>query len=144
MQSRKESEMAYQHKEAFALMWYSCVCGHRERFWNSRDGVTPFGGIQCPSCGQQGLSLTGGLSHVRFDLDEHAPDHKPYPGQRIWRDGTQQEAVSILMRRFASLKERNYVVPDEVQGQMIAEIGLPSSEFQPGWPTWERVKDREL
>jgi hypothetical protein len=65
--------MAYQHKEAFALMWYACACGHRERFWNSRDGVTPFGGIECPSCGEKGMSMTGGLSHIRFDLDEHAP-----------------------------------------------------------------------
>jgi DNA-directed RNA polymerase subunit RPC12/RpoP len=135
--------MAYQHKEAFALMWYRCdACGHTERFWNSRDGVTPFGGVQCPSCGLQGLH--GGLSHYGFHLDECVPNHKPYPGQRIWRDGTQQEAVAILTRRFASLKERNYVVPDEVQGQMLAEIGLPSSEFQKGWPTWERVKDRVL
>jgi hypothetical protein len=66
--------MAYQHKEAFALMWYACACGHRERFWNSRDGVTPFGGIQCPSCGEQGMSMTGGLSHIRFDLDECVPE----------------------------------------------------------------------
>jgi hypothetical protein len=132
--------MEFKHKEAFALMWYRCDgCGHTERFWNSRDGVTPFGGIRCPSCGLQGLH--GGLSHLAFHLDEYAPDHKPYPGQRFWRDGTADEARAILERRFASFKERGQEVPLDVRMKMFAEIGLPSSEFPPGWPMWERVPD---
>ena len=32
----------HNHREAFCLMWYACPCGHAERYWNSRDGVTPF------------------------------------------------------------------------------------------------------
>jgi hypothetical protein len=138
--------MAYKHKEAFALMWYACVgsrgnvtCGHAELFWNSRDGVTPFGGIRCPSCGSQGLQ--GGLSHIHFHLDEHAPNHKPYPGQRIWRDGTNEEAAAILRRRFALFAERGQTVPPDVREKMIAEIGQQESEFPPGWPMWERIPD---
>jgi DNA-directed RNA polymerase subunit RPC12/RpoP len=132
--------MAYKHKEAFALMWYRCdACGHTERFWNSRDGVTPFGGVRCPSCGLQGLH--GGLSHFHFHLDECVPDHKPHPGQRIWRDGTDLEAKVILERRFAAFEARGQAVPQDVREKMIAEIGQPTSEFQPGWPMWVRVSE---
>ena len=35
--------MDYQHKEAYCIMFYKCdKCHAVERFWNSRDGVTPF------------------------------------------------------------------------------------------------------
>src|SRR5438128_138761 len=46
------------HGEAFMLMWYECRgCGARERVWNSRDGVTPFG-MGCASCGTDNMLHT--------------------------------------------------------------------------------------
>jgi hypothetical protein len=138
---RRRSVTTYRHREAFALMWYRCPCGHTERFWNSRDGVTPFGGVQCPSCGERGLSMTGGLSHAAFHLDQTAPDHRPHPGQRIWRDGTQAEAIAILDRRFQAFADRGHPVPKEAREKMISEIGSSESEFSPGWPMWERTPE---
>ncbi len=39
-------------KEAWALMIYVCDhCQHKERIWNARPHVTPFGGIPCQLCG---------------------------------------------------------------------------------------------
>lgn len=78
----------YQHAEAFCLMWYGCQCGHRERIWNSRDGVTPFT-LRCPSCGE----LT--LSHVDWGLDERRPDHIPAYGQRIFVETSYEMALDM-------------------------------------------------
>lgn len=83
----------YQHKEAYCLMWYACPCGHRERFWNSRDGVTPFGTF-CPSCDQPSLH------HVEWQRDERAPNHKPFHGQRVWVDMTRERAEQLAHKRI--------------------------------------------
>jgi hypothetical protein len=83
--------VTYQHKEAFCLMTYACKCGHRERIWNSRDGVTPFA-AQCPSCDD------GIMQHVDWALDRRAVEHKLRPGQKFWRDGTPDEAEAIMRR----------------------------------------------
>lgn len=79
--------------EAFMLMWYACDCGHRERIWNSRDGVTPFA-LMCPSCAGE----MGTLRHIAWQWDKYAPDHKPHPGQRFFRDGTPDEAQAIMQQ----------------------------------------------
>ncbi|WP_157382583.1 hypothetical protein [Burkholderia ubonensis] len=84
------------HAEAHALMWYACECGHRERIWNSRDGITPFV-IPCPSCG----SAT--LYHVAFDRDVATPDHRPHDGQRVFVDMTREQAEGIAERFLAQL-----------------------------------------
>lgn len=99
------------HVEAFCLMWYACPCGHRERFWNSRDGVTPFGTV-CPSCGKPDLH------HVDFFRDVYAPDHKLAVGQRAWIGMTRERAVEIADARIAltgsklSPHEREVVIDD--------------------------------
>ncbi len=82
------------HKEAFCLMWYGCACGHRERFWNSRDGVTPFCTL-CPSCNRPDLT------HVWFNRDEPAPTHKPAHGQCVWIDMTRERASQLARERIA-------------------------------------------
>lgn len=79
-------EAGHKHAEAFNLMWYACRCGHRERIWNSRDGVTPFG-TACPSCGEPSLQ------HWAFHLDEFKPDHQPAFGQRVWIGMTRERAA---------------------------------------------------
>ena len=122
--------MSYQHKEAFCLMWYACKdCGARERIWNSRDGVTPFG-TTCRSCGKI-------ANHVEWGRDEQAPNYKPISGQRFWRDGTPDEAEAFMRRRIEKMKGTEWEVTDpEYMAQLIATARDPSqsSEFQKGWP----------
>lgn len=77
----------YKFCEAFCLMWYACDCGHRERFWNSRDGITPFG-TSCPSCG-------GVMNHVQWPLDTLAPDHVPHH----WTELTERNALHDRTKR---------------------------------------------
>ena len=116
-----------QHKEAFALMWYGCECGHRERMWNSRDGVTPFG-LTCPSCGQQNLR------HINWQLDQPAPQHFPHKGQRVWRDGTPDEAVEIMAKRIATLRAAGRELDQDDADSLLASARSGEQEFQPGWP----------
>lgn len=117
-----------QHKEAFCLMWYACKCGHRERIWNSRDGVTPFG-CDCPSC------KGGIMDHVEWHRDEPAPNHKLSRGQRFWRDGTPDEAEAIMRRRIEKSKGGRWE-PDEVTAARLIKSARDDSEgeFQKGWP----------
>lgn len=130
----------HQYGERFALMWYACEagrgqvkrkhCGHRERLWNSRNGVTPFG-IRCTKC-------DGFMSHVDWHLDEYAPDHKPAPGSRFFRDGTTAEAITILTKRFADRLDNPHAKAQ--MNRMLLEIDAGRiDEFRPGWPTIETV-----
>lgn len=123
----------HNHGEALCLMWYACTCGHQERIWNSRDGVTPFG-ASCPSCGN------GNLTHVRWREDKYSPDHKLVRGQRFWRDGTPDEAEAIMRRRIEKMRDK-YPITDEDFKTLIADsragidqrTGQPN-EFRKGWP----------
>lgn len=118
----------YKHKEAFALMWYRCdECGHRERIWNSRDGVTPFG-ISCPSCGGHDLL------HADWHFDDREPDYEAHAFQRFFRDGTADEAVAIIMQRIAHYAEVGNPVPDDVQKHLLAEAREQKGDWDPGWP----------
>lgn len=116
-----------QHKEAFCLMWYACDCGHRERIWNSRDGVTPFA-CGCPSCG-------GTMTHISFHRDEPRLNHKLNPGQKFFRDGTPDEAEKFILYRAEALKN-TYPIREDHLNQLIsmAREGHPDSEFRKGWP----------
>lgn len=133
----------FQHKEAFCLMTYECVgshkslsertggCGHRERFWNSRDGVTPFM-MQCPSCG-------GDLQHVKWGDDVRAQNHKPHWGQGVWRDGTPDDAERIMRKRIESCKGTQYEC-DEARTEQLVKMARDGGEgeFQKGWPMFTR------
>lgn len=124
----------YRHGEAFCLMWYECrnkQCGHRERIWNSRDGVTPFG-MQCPSCGDSTLN------HAYFGSDVFAPDHKLRVGQRYWRDGTPDEAAFYMQQRINRCVGTEWECTQAMAAELIGiarsgESG-ESSEFGKGWP----------
>ncbi len=95
------------HVEAFCLMWYACQsCQHREQFWNSRDGVTPFG-TTCPSCG------ASELMHTEFYRDSYMPNHTPAFGQRVWVDMTKERAESYAKKRLEALKAHRRVIPSE-------------------------------
>lgn len=121
----------YKHKEAFCLMWYACKdCGHRERIWNSRDGVTPFG-ILCRSCGKF-------ANHVEWQRDECRPDYKPIKGQHIFRDGTPEEAEKFMRARIEKAKGTAHEPSPEYAALLVATVRNPddprNSEFQRGWP----------
>lgn len=131
--------MNYQHKEAYCLMWYACPCGHRERVWNSRDGVTPFGGLLCISCGGKGLSDRG-MAHAQFYLDECVVDHKLNDGQLFFRDGTPEEAVAILERRFVHFEKNGDKVPDHIRNSLLDHARNQREEWQKGWPMAERYR----
>lgn len=106
-QLRKLQEAGHKNGDAFMLYWYECVgearrvheeqkrpCGHRERIWNSRDGVVPFA-ARCPSCGSI-------MQHALWSGDEYAPDHKLRPFQKYWADMTEERARQIAKRVIAS------------------------------------------
>lgn len=126
----------YDHPEAFALMWYACNCGHRERIWNSRDGVTPFGGVSCISCG-------GSLTHVDFKLDEPRPDHELRLGQLFWRDGTAGDAITIIKNRIRIWQERRKPMPEEIAEQLLEDARNQTGEWGRRWPMldrWDKAK----
>src|SRR6266705_934987 len=108
----------HNHKKAFCLMWYACKCGHRERIWNSRDGVTPFC-MQCPSCGQPDMH------HIAWNADEYAPEHIPHEGQRMWINMTREEALRIakirleLSRAMGHERENE---EDDLEGRIAESI----------------------
>jgi hypothetical protein len=103
------------HAEAFCLMWYACECGHEERIWNSRDGVTPFG-MQCPSCGKPDMF------HRFFGSDTYAPDHKPNRGQRVWIDMTLEQAQQCADARIVSAAAHGHVIPEAHRQPLISSI----------------------
>ncbi|WP_157874832.1 hypothetical protein [Paraburkholderia atlantica] len=88
--------MSRLHADGYALMWYACSCGHRERIWNSRDGVTPYV-VPCPSCG------ASSLTHVDWHDDQTRPTYTPHDGQRVFVDMTRAQASQIVARAFQRL-----------------------------------------
>lgn len=125
--------MTYRHKEAFCLMWYACKCGHRERIWNSRDGVTPFG-TSCPSCGDHSLY------HVDWGRDAPAPAHQLSLGQRFFRDGTPEEAIAIIERRIVNSERSGHPVPDDIAASLRESARLLKEEWRQGWPKLDRYE----
>lgn len=118
--------------EAFCLMWYACECGHRERIWNSRDGITPFS-IGCPSCGEL-------MRHVDWRKDRSAPDHEPWPYQRYFRDGTPDDAERIMRRRIETCPTGDA----EYDKQLIEFARKGDGEFAQGWPMLDIHLPHEL
>jgi hypothetical protein len=130
--------ISYQHKEAYCLMWYKCTsCHHTERIWNARDGVTPFC-TTCPSCGQLDLE------HHAFQHDQCVPDYKLNLYQRFWRDGTNEEAIAILSRRWEQMAvhhldiTRMYTSKQDYIEHCLAD---PHSIFYTGWPMLDICKE---
>lgn len=119
--------MTYKHAEAFCLMAYACDCGARETIWNSRDGVTPLGGVYCSSCGYPTMQ------HVDWNADRPDPSHKLYDGQRFFRDGTADEAVALTQRRIDAAGYRGRSAK-----HMLDDARNLTGEWHKGWPTIER------
>jgi len=87
--------------EGLCLMYYQCKkCGVRERLWNSRPRVTPFG-ISCAAC-------KGHMLHVDWNRDEYAPNHRPSIGERIFIDWSKEAAE----KHYYELVEKNWEHPE--------------------------------
>lgn len=113
----RKTERGHNHVEAFCLMWYACPCGHQERYWNSRDGVTPFGTL-CPSCDQPDMK------HVRWREDQYAPHHKPAHGQRVWVDMTRERAEHYAKERIASAEKAGHTIaPSRFEPLVLSIMG---------------------
>lgn len=118
--------MNYQHAEAYCIMFYKCEkCHAVERFWNSRDGVTPF--IVTERC----IRCLGDMQHFDFHLDKCTPDHIPYRGQGVFTD-----MPDALKRTYAHIRTNNFLAAggqvDNKTEQSIYE------SFQPGEPFFFR------
>ncbi len=121
----------HRYGEAYMLMWYICKsCRAREMIWNSRDGVTPFG-INCPSCGEI-------MNHVDWNSDRYEPNHQLNGDQRFFRDGTPDEAETIIRARIERL-QNHYPLSDQEQEQLVKSCRSGKEhEFQQGWPILDR------
>ncbi|MBB5443255.1 MULTISPECIES: hypothetical protein [unclassified Paraburkholderia] len=95
-QAQAAAAVSRLHADGYALMWYACACGHRERIWNSRDDVVPYM-VPCPSCGRTSLA------HVEFERDEVSKRYQPHEGQRVFVDMARDQAEQIIERAFARL-----------------------------------------
>lgn len=107
-----ESDRRYLHAEAFCTMVYKCLsCGHEERIWNSRDGVTPFI-VPCELCG-------GEAQHYDWRrLDKREPDHVLVLGERVFIDMPEGVARAILWRRVRAVAGTPY----ELKGERAKEF----------------------
>lgn len=114
----KLTARGHRHVEAFCLMWYACSCGHQERYWNSRDGVTPYC-TQCPSCDSPDM---GSLQHVRWREDAYAPGYKPHHGQRLWVDMTRERAEAYARGRIDAAAEHGHTFPPERLESLVLNI----------------------
>ena len=104
---------AFKHKEAYCRMTYTCKeCGHSERVWNGRDGVTPFL-IKCSKC-----NANNGMRHVNWQEDSCMPLFQPQKGERYFVHRTRQRAKELAVSNTDDLissglfeiKERNSII----------------------------------
>lgn len=114
----------HNHREAFWLMLYTCKdCGHKEKIWNSRDGVTPFG-TTCTICGEMDMIHTGPSTYE--------PDFIPQPGQYIWITFPQELRGPFGRGRVAAADGTQFQVDDPKLRQEVAQ-GVTDG-LQPGEP----------
>ena len=83
--------------DAWKLMIYVCDgCGHKERIWNARPHVTPFGGLPCDNCGNETMT------HAYFGSDVLAMDYRPVKGELIFIDTPPELALIYAKRTLAN------------------------------------------
>lgn len=122
----KEGNSKYQHAEAYCLMTYQCeMCGHTERLWNSRDGVTPYI-INCDRCDQPSR-------HIDFQRDLCKPKHVPTKGQRVFIDFPLELKEPLARRRVKRFFERTKGSrwEDDAFEQMVQDV---IRSYHPGNP----------
>jgi len=125
----------HHHMEAFCFMTYACEkCQHRERIWNSRDGVTPFS-MTCPECNDPAMTMT----HVEWQNDYYEPNAKLEPGALFWRDGTSAEAAEMMRKRIERAHGTAYELKPLAAAELIEAVRRGEGDFQKGWPKLDRV-----
>ena len=121
--------MNYNHVEAFCLMNYKCRnCGHREQLWNSRDGVTPFI-IDCIKC-------DGENEHVHFWMDKRKPFYRPYRGQRIFVDMTEERYLEMMQKRMEYFIGTEHEIPEEKRPEFLEEAVKDMRKGEPDIKVW--------
>ena len=86
--------------DAWKLMIYVCDdCQHKERIWNARPHVTPFGGVPCPTC-------PGHMTHAFFGSDKLVRDHAPVEGDLIFIDLPPELALIYARRLLANYPDQ--------------------------------------
>jgi hypothetical protein len=112
-------------------MWYQCeTCGARERFWNSRDGVTPFvvTGV-CKTC-------EGDMKHVDWTVDRCAPDYIPNKGDGVFIDFPESLKRTSALARIKAARGTEYEVPPEGLQETVAGIVLFFQDGEPWFFRW--------
>lgn len=144
MQITDTGVSGYMHGEAFALMLYECkVCGGREVLYNTRDGVTPFG-VPCRNEACNEHEMGSPMLHVNWKQDKCLPAFTPWPGMRVFRDGTLEEARAIMRRRIEACKGTEYERTPEETDAIVNAVTLDgNSGFRRGWPMIDLVGAKE-
>ena len=99
----------FNHAEAFCVMNYQCEsCGHNEKIWNSRDGVTPFI-VPCPVCNEPTHK------HINWKSDVFSPLHSMTmkPGERYFINLTLARAREIATIRVDRAIESGEIQPNQ-------------------------------
>ena len=118
----------HNHAEAFMLMEYACEdCGFSEAFWNSRDGVTPFG-TNCQECGGPNML------HHNWSKDQYAPAHIPHPGQGVWIDIPESLRSPATRARIASFNGTEFELKMGSERYVSVFTGVRDSDFRPDSP----------
>lgn len=80
----------HEHAEAFAVMLYASKNRKvTEHFWNSRDGVTPFGVTSKDGSTE--------LFHEAWNFDVYVPNYIPEIGMRVFVDLTRELATPLAI-----------------------------------------------
>lgn len=106
--------MAHTYNEAFMLMKYRAEDGSEEEIlWNSRDGITPY---VIPT--RDGKKM---MTHVDWNNDHYAPNHKPSPGDRVFVRLTEERAREIAKKRVDRYWDE-YPVEGETKESYTARV----------------------
>ena len=116
-EARKNWDDQPSANDAWKLMIYVCDgCQHKEKIWNARPHVTPFGGIPCPACDAH-------MTHAFFGSDEFRPDHRPQKGDLIFID-TPPELALISARRILDRFAGRPGIPEPPPAEELALSNL--------------------
>jgi hypothetical protein len=124
----QKTKYGHDHAEAFMLMTYSCEkCGHREKIWNSRDGVTPFI-IACTRCSNE-------AKHINWQADVYASNLCPGRGQWMFIDMPEHFKRTIAIHRVKG-HPRARTMEAKEQEDLINSV---AASMGPGTPMLVRI-----
>ena len=134
----------YQHPEAFCLMYYKCIkCGHEERVWNTRDGVTPF----CITCTAPNCIET--MEHIDWHMDQRHEKFVPQLHSLIFVDANREIQIANYQNLLSKKRRVNLTMYIRLFGNREPEeVRLENHLFveppPPGTPATIRVTQEFL